>query len=94
MVLFRFAIKLASEILRGNDLTCGTNDISNLLEELAPLEGKVLAIVIKTLPKLTLNDGRERLYYVLDTCTSHAYSVALEFDHFSWSQDLTYNILK
>ena len=90
---FRFAIKLHSEIIGDNNYSTGTNNITNILEELAPLEEKILAIVIKAPSKLTLSDGREWLYYILDTCTCHRYSVALEFDHFSWYQDLTYNIL-
>jgi DNA polymerase IV (archaeal DinB-like DNA polymerase) len=43
---------------------------------------------------LTLKDGREWLEELLDVCTYHGYSVALEFDHYSWYQDLTYHILK
>lgn len=91
---FRFAVKLSSEIIGGNDGYTDTNKISNFLEELAPLEKKILAIGIKTPSKLTLNSGKEWLNNILDVCTYHGYSVALEFDHFSWFQDLTYNILK
>src|SRR4051794_31034358 len=66
------------------------------LEELAPLEEKVLAVIIESPPstKLTLgNGGREWLDDILGTCTYHGYSVALEFNHASWFQDLTYNLL-
>ena len=43
---------------------------------------------------MALKDGRQWLEEVLDICTYHGYTVALEFDHYSWYQDLTYNILK
>jgi DNA polymerase IV (archaeal DinB-like DNA polymerase) len=91
---FRFAIRLPLEIIGGNNGTTDTNKISDFLEEFAPLEEKVLAIVIRTSSKLTLNNGREWLDNILDVCTYYGYSIALEFDHFSWFQDLTYSILK
>ena len=84
---FRFTFKLPT--LLSNTI----DKLGNFLEELAPLEEKILAIVIHQ-TKLSLGDGREWLEEILDVCTYHGYSVALEFDHFSWFQDLTYHILK
>jgi DNA polymerase IV (DinB-like DNA polymerase) len=84
---FRFSFKLPTSL---------TNDIykiGDFLKELAPVEEKILVIAIQQ-TKLSLKDGREWLEEVLDVCTYHGYSVALEFDHFSWYQDLTYHILK
>ena len=84
---FRFTFKLPT--LLSNTI----DKLGNFLEELAPLEEKILTIVIHQ-TELSLGDGREWLEEILDVCTYHGYSVALEFDHFSWFQDLTYHILK
>jgi DNA polymerase IV (DinB-like DNA polymerase) len=84
---FRFSLKLSTSL---------TNDIykiGHFLEELAPVEEKILGIAIQQ-TKLALKDGREWLEEILDVCTHYSYSVALEFDHFSWYQDLTFHILK
>jgi len=89
---FRFTIKLPRHIIEDK------YKIGNFLEqELAPLEQKVLTVIIEspTHPtKLTLaNGGREWLDDIIRTCTYHGYSVAFEFNHSSWFQDLTYNLL-
>src|SRR5918995_3537520 len=84
---FRFALKLPITI------TNETDKIGNFLETLAPLEEKILTLRIHQ-TKLTLKDGRQWLEELLNICTYHGYSVALEFDHYSWYQDLTYHILK
>lgn len=84
---FRFAIKLPITITNKID------KIGDFLETLAPLEEKILALRIHQ-TKLTLKDGRQWLEELLNICTYHGYSVALDFDHYSWYQDLTYHILK
>lgn len=84
---FRFTLKLPPI------LTNNTAMIGGFLEELAPLEEKILALGIQQ-TALTLKDGRQWLEELLDICTYHGYTVALEFDHYSWYQDLTYHILK
>jgi DNA polymerase IV (archaeal DinB-like DNA polymerase) len=87
---FRFTVKLPMHIIED------IYKVGDFLEELAPLEEKVLAVVIEPPQptKLTLgNGGREWLDDILHTCTYHGYSVALEFNHPSWFQDLTYNLL-
>ncbi len=88
---FRFTLKLPTEIINNNN---NEIDLGNFLEELAPLEEKILAIVIEQPRALTLKDGREFLDGILNICNYHGYSVAFEFNHFSWFQDLTYHILK
>ena len=88
---FRFTLKLPAEIINNNN---NESSIGNFLEELAPLEEKIIAIVIEQPRSLTLKDGREWLDEILDICNYHGYSVAFEFNHFSWFQDLTYHILK
>ena len=84
---FRFSFKLPFS------LTNKLDKVGNFLEELAPLEEKILAIRIHQ-TVLTLKDGRQWLEELLDICTYHGYSAALEFDHYSWYQDLTYHLLK
>jgi DNA polymerase IV (archaeal DinB-like DNA polymerase) len=84
---FRFTLNLPPL------LTNNTAMIGGFLEELAPLEEKILALAIHQ-PALALKDGRQWLKVLLDICTHHGYTVALEFDHYSWYQDLTYHILK
>jgi DNA polymerase IV (archaeal DinB-like DNA polymerase) len=84
---FRFTLKLPPI------LTNNTAMIGGFLEELAPLEEKILALAIHQ-PAVPLMNGRQWLEEVLDICTYHGYTVALEFDHYSWYQDLTYHVLK
>ena len=83
---FRFAIKLPKQIVQ--DIT----KMGDFLEELAPLEEKILAVVIESFTTLG-NNGREWLGDILHSCTYHGFSVAFEFKHPSWFQDLTFNIL-
>jgi DNA polymerase IV (DinB-like DNA polymerase) len=84
---FRFSLKLPIALSNNID------KVGNFLEQLAPLEEKILALRIhQTI--LTLKNGRQWLEDLLDICTYHGYSAALEFDHYSWYQDLTYHILK
>jgi DNA polymerase IV (DinB-like DNA polymerase) len=66
--------------------------MGGFLEELAPLEEKILAVVIESFTTLG-NNGREWLDDILHTSTYHGFSVAFEFKHPSWFQDLTYNLL-
>jgi DNA polymerase IV (archaeal DinB-like DNA polymerase) len=86
---FRFSIKLHGHIVQD------IYRIGDFLEGLAPLKEKVLAVVIQPPPptELTLRNGREWLDDVLRTCTYHGYSAAFEFNHSSWFQDLTFNLL-
>jgi DNA polymerase IV (DinB-like DNA polymerase) len=84
---FRFSLKLPIAITNKIDM------VGNFLEELAPLEEKILSIRIHQ-SILTLKEGRQWLEEILGICTYHGYSAAVEFDHYSWYQDLTYHILK
>ena len=87
---FRFTIKLPMHVIED------TYKVGDFLEELAPLEEKVLVIIIESPAptKLTLgNGGREWLDDIARTCSDHGYSVVFEFNHSSWFQDLTYNLL-
>ena len=84
---FRFAIKIPKHTIQD------TIKLGMFLEELAPLEEKTLALVIESITILG-NNGRDWLDDILRTCTYHGFSVAVEFKHPSWFQDLTYNLLK
>jgi DNA polymerase IV (archaeal DinB-like DNA polymerase) len=87
---FRFTIKLPRHIIED------MNKVDDFLEQLVPLREKMLAVIIESPApiKLTLaNGGREWLDDIARTCTYHRYSVAFEFNHSSWFQDLTYNLL-
>jgi DNA polymerase IV (DinB-like DNA polymerase) len=84
---FRFSVKLPIA------LTNQIDRLGSFLQELAPLEEKILSIRIHQ-SNLTLKDGRQWLEELLSICTYHGYSAAVEFDHYSWYQDLTYHILK
>jgi DNA polymerase IV (archaeal DinB-like DNA polymerase) len=83
---FRFAIKLPWQIVQ--DITM----VGDFLEELSTLEKKILTLVIESFTTLGDN-GREWLEDILHSCTYHGFSVAFEFKHPSWFQDLTFNIL-
>jgi uncharacterized protein YecE (DUF72 family) len=51
-------------------------------------------ICLKLRPDISCrNNGREWLDDTLHSCTHHGFSVAFEFKHPSWFQDLTYNLL-
>jgi DNA polymerase IV (DinB-like DNA polymerase) len=98
---FRFSIRIPDDLLF-SQLNCINGDIpvsdehelGKFLEYLAPVEEKVLSVLIRVPASITLNHARSWLEGVLATCTYHGYSVAVQFDHRSWYQDLTYNILK
>jgi DNA polymerase IV (DinB-like DNA polymerase) len=84
---FRFALRLPVT------LTNDTDWLREFLEVLAPLKQKILALLVHQ-ASLTVKNGRQWLEDLLNNCTYHGYSIALEFDQHSWYQDLTYNILK
>ncbi|TLY06965.1 MAG: DNA polymerase IV, partial [Thaumarchaeota archaeon] len=64
------------------------------LEGLAPIEEKVLAVVLQVPSALKLLEGREWLEKLLAVCVYHGYSAAVEFGNAFWFQDITYNILR
>lgn len=106
---FRFAIRIPTNILfdtqNGGFKTAESTGsaiaerpdqekLGEFLQKLVPIKAKVLALKIYVPPHLALARGREWLESLLLACTYHGYSVALQFGHNSWYQDLTYNILK
>jgi DNA polymerase IV (DinB-like DNA polymerase) len=101
---FRFSIKIPERLLgfgqdRYEDSSTRIRDsdtsaLGRFLEMLAPIEEKVIAVVISVPASLTLSQGRGWLEGILEECTYHGYSAAVQLDHMSWHQDLSYNILK
>ena len=55
---------------------------------------KFLALVIQPSMRITIKDGRELLNEVLRICAYQGYRVVLQFNHYSWFQDLTYHMLE
>lgn len=84
---FRFILRVPRQAT-----DCGL--LGQFLEGLAAIEEKVLAVVLQVPATIKLLEGREWLDKLLDTCTYHGYSAAIEFANASWFQDITYNILR
>jgi DNA polymerase IV (DinB-like DNA polymerase) len=88
---FRFTLRIPQAIIQGTD----TERLRNFLEQdVDPLEEKVLALVIQPSTTINLKDGRQWLDEVLRICAFYGYQVVMEFNHYSWFQDLTYHILE
>jgi DNA polymerase IV (archaeal DinB-like DNA polymerase) len=84
---FRFVLKLP--VTLAND----TDGLREFLEVLAPIKPKILALLVHQ-ASLTVKNGRHWLEGLLNMCAYHGYSIALEFDQYSWYQDSIYDILK
>ena len=84
---FRFIVGVPSQAM-----DCDL--LGKFLEGLAPIEEKVLAVVLQVPSALKLLEGREWLEKLLAVCVFHEYSAAVEFGNASWFQDITYNILR
>lgn len=87
---FRFSVRVPWPVAYQND---GAS-LGDFLEKLAPVEEKVISVLIEVPSTLTLGEGRNWLDETLKRCTYHGYSAAFHFHHSSWFQDLTYNTLK
>lgn len=84
---FRFIVGVPSQAM-----DCDL--LGKFLEGLAPIEEKVLAVVLQVPSALKLLEGREWLKKLLAVCVYHGYSAAVELGNASWFQDITYNILR
>ena len=84
---FRFIVGMPSQAM-----DCDL--LGKFLEGLAPIEEKVLAVVLQVPSALKLLEGREWLEKLLAVCVYHGYSAAVEFGNAFWFQDITYNILR
>lgn len=84
---FRFVVRIPRHLAEEGAL-------GSLLEAFRPIEEKTLAVVVQTLPGMTLTDGKGWLERVLGTCTYHGYSAIVDFFHPSWFQDAAYNVLR
>ncbi len=85
---FRFIVRIPQQA------TSESKILGQFLETLAPIEEKTLAVVVSVPPQRTLLEDREWLEGILGTCVYHGYSAVVEFASRSWSQDMTYNILR
>ncbi|MGE5685567.1 MAG: DUF72 domain-containing protein [Nitrososphaerota archaeon] len=89
---FKFSIMVPKQYI---EINIGTHDkLKIFLQELEPIQKKILAIVLKVPSTFTLAKDREWLNSLLGFCKQFKYSIAMEFEHQSWYQDLTYNILR
>jgi uncharacterized protein YecE (DUF72 family) len=84
---FRFIVRVPRQAAECDQL-------GRFLEGLAPVEEKVIAVVLQVPASLGLVEGRDWLDGILGTCVYHGYSAAVEFAGASWSQDITHNILR
>ncbi len=92
---FRFSLKMPQSVVEKRHSGDAIKGIGDFLEYWAPLEEKTLCVVISPPKSISLaNGGREWLENTLNECTYHGYSVVFEFNHSSWYQDLTYNVLR
>ena len=65
------------------------------LKDLESIRKNVITIVLEIPSNRTLSKDKEWLEFILSKfCKYYGYSVAIEFEHYSWYQDLTYNTLK
>ncbi|MGE5822501.1 MAG: DNA polymerase IV [Nitrososphaerota archaeon] len=89
---FKFAIMVPKAYI---DIYNDNHDkLERFLQELEPIQEKILVIVLKVPSTFTLAKDREWLNTLLKFFKQFKYSIAIEFEHQSWYQDLTYNILK
>ena len=89
---FKFSIMVPKQYI---DINKDSPDkLERFLQELEPIQKKILAIVLKVPSTFTLAKDREWLNILLKFCKQFKYLIAIEFEHQSWYQDLTYNILK
>ena len=92
---FRFTIKIPQYIVENRYGGGKIKDIGEFLEFLTPLQHKTLCVMISPPKTISLKDGgREWIENTLNECTYYGYSVVFDFNHSSWYQDLTYNILR
>ncbi|HSF00197.1 MAG TPA: DUF72 domain-containing protein [Nitrososphaeraceae archaeon] len=92
---FKFSIPVPRQFLEDKNKENVNKKLEKFLEELKLLKEKILTIVLQIPLTRILSENKEWLDSILwKCCIYYGYSVAIEFDHPSWYQDLTYNILK
>ncbi len=93
--IFKFSILVPKEFIEDKKKENDNTELEKFLEELKPLKEKILTIVLQIPSTRTLSEDKEWLDSLLwKCCIYYGYSGAIEFDHSSWYQDLTYNLLK
>ncbi len=92
---FKLSILVPKQIIDQKNKENDNKKLEKFLEELKSLKEKILTVVLQVPSTLILSKNKEWLDSILwKCCIYYGYSVAIEFDHPSWYQDLTYNILK
>ena len=92
---FKFSMLVPKQLIDNKNKENDNKILEKFLEELKPLKEKILTIVLQIPSTRILSENREWLDSILwKCCVQYDHSVAIEFDHSSWYQDLTYNILK
>ena len=89
---FKFSIMVPKQYIDVNN--DNHSKLERFLQELEPIQEKILTIVLKVPSTFTLAKDREWLNTILKFCKQFKCPIAIEFEHQSWYQDLTYNILK
>jgi DNA polymerase IV (archaeal DinB-like DNA polymerase) len=92
---FKLSILVPKQIIDQKNKENDNKKLEKFLEELKSLKEKILTVVLQVPSTLILSKNKEWLDSILwKCCIYYGYTVAIEFDHPSWYQDLTYNILK
>jgi DNA polymerase IV (DinB-like DNA polymerase) len=93
--IFKFSILVPKQFIEDKKKENDNTELEKFLEELKPLKEKILTIVLQIPSTRILSEDKEWLDSLLwKCCIYYGYSGAIEFDHSSWYQDLTYNLLK
>ena len=92
---FKLSIIVPKEFLTRKNGKTNSLSIDLFLKDLESIRKNVLAIVLEIPSTRVLSKDKEWLDFILRRfCKCYGYLVAIEFEHYSWYQDLTYNTLK
>ena len=87
---FRFSAKFPKVITHDKYLVDVEDEVEQFLENIKPLEGKTLALLIQLPPSIKIMPGLESLKNLLPLLDDR-FRYAVEVRHQSWFQDLAYN---
>lgn len=92
---FKFSILVPIQFLEQKNKKTNNKQFDLFLQDLEPFMENVMVLVLQIPYDRILSKDKEWLDSILwKCCVCYSYSVAIEFEHYSWYQDLTYNILK
>ena len=90
---FRFAVKFPKLITHNKRLKDVGKDIEQFYDAMEPLYDKIIVFLIQLPPSLQIAEGLnliKNLHYLLDP----SFRYAIEVRHYSWFNELFYNVLK